>query len=63
LEVLNDIGGLLTYFTAPNIRHKVKHPIFLAIKFSNCLDLFYNSDYIRGNDVFLIFLKFRMKSL
>jgi hypothetical protein len=28
---------LLNYFAAPNIRHKVRHPLFLAIRFSNVL--------------------------
>jgi hemerythrin-like domain-containing protein len=29
--------GLMDYFTAQNIRHKVRHPLFLAIRFSNVL--------------------------
>lgn len=38
----NDFDGLLNYLTAPNIRHKVKHPIFLTIRFSQSIRLFYN---------------------
>jgi len=37
--------GLYNYFTAPNIRHKVKHPIFLIIKFTQCVSLYYNEGY------------------
>lgn len=33
----NSWEGLLNYFAAPNIRHKVRHPLFLAIRFSNVL--------------------------
>ena len=38
-EILNDLEGLFNYLTAPNIRHKVKHPLFLCVRFSNCLNL------------------------
>ncbi|KAL4482815.1 hypothetical protein ABPG72_022375 [Tetrahymena utriculariae] len=48
-EIQNDIGGFTGYFTAPNIRNKVKHPFFLAYKFSNCMQLYYNSDEFKGN--------------
>lgn len=33
----NSWQGLLSYFQAPNIRFKVRHPLFLAIRFSNVL--------------------------
>lgn len=33
----NSWVGLLRYFQAPNIRFKVRHPLFLAIRFSNVL--------------------------
>lgn len=33
----NSWNGLLRYFQAPNIRFKVRHPLFLAIRFSNVL--------------------------
>jgi hypothetical protein len=42
-EILNDLEGLFNYLTAPNIRHKVKHPLFLSVRFSNCLSLYYNT--------------------
>lgn len=41
--IRNSIDGLINYFSAPNIRHKVKHPLFLAMKFSNCIKLYLNS--------------------
>ena len=33
-EIDNSMKGLFNYLTAPNIRHKIKNPLFLAIKFS-----------------------------
>lgn len=29
--------------TAPNIRHKVKHPLFLSVRFSNVLKIYLNT--------------------
>lgn len=43
VKIENDFEGLLNYLTAPNIRHKVKHPLFLVIKFSNCVSLYFNN--------------------
>ena len=34
ININDDKEGLFNYLTAPNIRHKVKHPLFMAIKFS-----------------------------
>lgn len=36
-EITNSWEGLLAYFQAPNIRFKIRHPLFLAIRFSNVL--------------------------
>lgn len=36
-EITNTWEGLLAYFQAPNIRFKIRHPLFLAIRFSNVL--------------------------
>jgi hypothetical protein len=46
IEIKNDPEGFYNYLTAPNIRHKVKHPIFLAIRFSNCISILYNQEKI-----------------
>lgn len=35
--ITNSWEGLLAYFQAPNIRFKIRHPLFLAIRFSNVL--------------------------
>ena len=43
-EIENSSSGLAHYFSAPNIRNKVKHPLFLAIKFSNVVKIYYNSN-------------------
>ncbi len=34
LKINNDILGLVNYFSAPNIRNKIRHPVFLALKFN-----------------------------
>lgn len=39
-EISNDIEGLIQYFTAANIRNKVKHPLFLGIRFNGCIKLY-----------------------
>ena len=36
------MNGLLNYIKASNIKSKIKHPIFLAIYFSNVLKIFSN---------------------
>ncbi|CAD8178801.1 unnamed protein product [Paramecium octaurelia] len=49
VEIENDFESLFNYLTAPNIRHKVKHPLFLIIKFSTCVSLYYNPVTVEGN--------------
>ncbi|CAD8056640.1 unnamed protein product [Paramecium sonneborni] len=34
IKIDNSITGFINYFTASNIRNKIKHPIFLALRFS-----------------------------
>lgn len=41
-RITPDIFGLINYFSAPNIRNKIRHPLFLALKFSECISIFYN---------------------
>lgn len=36
-EITNSWEGLLAYFQAPNIRFKIRHPLFLAVRFSEVL--------------------------
>lgn len=43
IQIINNVEGLYNYLTAPNIRHKVKHPLFLSLKFSACVKLFFNT--------------------
>lgn len=47
--ISNSIDGFVSYFSAANIRNKIKNPIFLAIKFFNCLTLYYNEEMISPN--------------
>lgn len=42
--------GLYNYFTAANIRDKVKHPLFLSIFFSNCVKLYFNPKFIDNSN-------------
>lgn len=48
IVIRNDPEGFYNYITAPNIRHKVKHPVFLAIKFSNCVRIYYNTKLVEN---------------
>ncbi|CAD8099926.1 unnamed protein product [Paramecium primaurelia] len=48
--ITNTIEGLNNYFSAPNIRHKVKHPVFLCIKFSSCIKLYLNTNVFKFQD-------------
>lgn len=41
-KIGTDIIGLINYFSAPNIRNKIRHPLFLALKFFECVKIFYN---------------------
>jgi len=40
----NNLKGLYDYLTAPNIRDKVKNPLFLSIKFDKCVNLYYDRE-------------------
>ncbi|CAD8149972.1 unnamed protein product [Paramecium pentaurelia] len=40
----NNENGLHNYLTAPNIRNKIKHPFFLALKFSRCFSIYYSGN-------------------
>jgi len=44
----NSLKGFIDYYTAPNIRNKIKHPFFIALKFSNCIQLHFNRNYFQS---------------
>jgi hypothetical protein len=44
LNIENSLRGLYEYLSATHIRFKTKHPLFLILKFSKCLKLFYNKN-------------------
>lgn len=50
IKINNDAEGLFNYLTAPNIRHKVKHPLFLCLKFSSTVKLYYNKDHVVNDE-------------
>lgn len=54
LLIDNSIKGLINYFTAPNIRHKIKHPLFLAMKFDNCVKLYIRNPITEASSIKLI---------
>lgn len=62
IKILNDTEGLFNYLTAPNIRHKVKHPVFLCLKFSNCVKLFINTKMFseKKKEIYLEILQKRL---
>ena len=41
----NSLKGFINYYTAPNIRNKIKHPFFIALKFSACVSLYFNKNF------------------
>lgn len=45
-EIENNLSGLYNYFGAANIRNKVKHPLFLAVKFSECFHIYYRKELL-----------------
>ncbi|CAD8117211.1 unnamed protein product [Paramecium sonneborni] len=45
----NNENGLHNYLTAPNIRNKIKHPLFLALKFSKCMTIYYLKTMVTDN--------------
>ena len=49
-DISNDFKGLINYFTAPNIRNKIKHPLYLAFKFNKCVSIFYNTMIFMSDD-------------
>lgn len=42
----NNLRGLYDYLTAPNIRDKVKSPLFLSVKFNECVKILYDETQI-----------------
>ena len=52
----NNLEGLISYYTAANIRNKIKHPFFISIRFSDCCSLYFNSDKIKETEVKQTFL-------
>lgn len=51
-RIEDSLEGLYDYLTAPNIRDKVKNPMFVAARFPGCVDLFYDGDKIKEVSLF-----------
>lgn len=43
-EDLLTIYGFIKYYTAANIRFKIKHPYYIGYHFQNIFDIYYNSE-------------------
>ncbi len=54
VAINNDVDGLCSYLTAPNIRNKIRHPLFLTLKFSSCVFLYYSGTHFQHDNVRLI---------
>lgn len=54
---------MFNYLTAPNIRHKVKHPLFLSVKFSNAFKVLVNtkSQYFEHKELTVNFFIYLVK--
>ena len=50
-KITSDILGLVNYFSAPNIRNKIRHPLFLALKFSECVSIYFNPKKVAEADM------------
>ena len=50
--ISNSLKGFINYYTAPNIRNKIKHPFFIALKFSSCVTLYYNKNFFNKGSNF-----------
>lgn len=48
IQIENDLKGLFNYLSAPNIKQKIKNLLFLLLKFSNCLKVFFPKKELAG---------------
>lgn len=55
LTIANDFSGLCSYLTAPNIRNKIRHPLFLTLRFNSCISLYYNRFRFTTDNVLSVF--------
>ena len=58
MEVNDSLEGLNNYLTAANIRNKIKHPLYFAIKFSKVFNIYFHNSLFEGKfSVKLYFIK------
>ena len=50
VRISKDFNGLVNYFSAKNIRNKIRHPIFLTLQFPLCVKIFYNPSLVTSSD-------------
>lgn len=49
-KISSNLEGLISYYTAPNIRNKIKHPFFLGIRFQESVSLYLNQNLFPNED-------------
>ena len=63
----NTLEGLCAYLSATNIRNKCKHPLFLVLRFHECVALFYDStkapDPLQDDGAFYSMMEVRVYSI
>jgi len=47
-KINSEITGLSTYLSAGHIRKKIKHPVFLALRFDLCISIYFDSLKVSG---------------
>ena len=52
-----DITSLVNYFCAQNIRSKIRHPLFLALKFNQCITIHFNPHVVDTTDQYAVALQ------
>ena len=55
-KIGSDITSFVNYFCAQNIRSKIRHPLFLSLKFKDCISIYYNTQHFSVDDHYQISL-------
>ncbi|CAK60163.1 unnamed protein product (macronuclear) [Paramecium tetraurelia] len=53
-QIDKSLQGFINYYTSPNIRNKIKHPLFMVMKFPKCVKLFFGANFIKKSESVLM---------
>ncbi|CAD8118651.1 unnamed protein product [Paramecium sonneborni] len=53
-QIDKSLQGFINYYTSANIRNKIRHPLFMVMKFPKCVRLFFNSNFIKKSESVLM---------